>query len=262
MTEAKGGFNAGVDGALAFDDFEKQELARIKADIDQGESLIETLNGKEKLFGLIKDRSTKITEDVRKTNPKFKDICGYDPRLSWTKEEFAYWSSTDNGQAVLDGRAKLGPPSSTVDAGGKDVMVNGVSHDEENDDEDPESEDDDPVPTKGGVCVKNRCARHGKWAKMQLAEVRFEQDLVMRRIERLQRELQMSVVRSRQRFLRSGTQSSHCQIYAAPTSKFFEDCSSSDRAEAHHINLRQDLSLEPKGVTQNVFLSSFNLPRP
>ena len=113
--------------------------------------------------------------------------------------EFTQWrdNNSEDGHAILAGEAKLGPaPASMLTA--KKTQRNGVlpNHHDVNGDDDNEGEassDEDGatiMPTRSGVCVKNRCARHGKWAKMQVAEIRFEQDLVAKRKEKARRELE------------------------------------------------------------------------
>lgn len=180
------------DAEVPYDDFEKQQRARIQVQIKECEADMELLGLREKLIGLIRDRSSKITDEVKKANPKLKDLCGYDPRLSWTKDEFLRWRNSDEGRSVLsaEGGGRLGPPphpgTPVNGSGGASQEEHGGGGTEEAEESD---EDADNMPTKGGVCVKNRCARHGKWAKMQLAEVRFEQDLARRRADRLRRDL-------------------------------------------------------------------------
>lgn len=167
---------------LIFDDLETAKLASIEEEKRQLNERNTMLSARETFLGLVKARSTAITEEVRKANPKFKDVCGFDPRLSWTDEEFLAWYNGQGGKEILDAgpAAKIGPPEDDDNDSHshQDKKPNGV-----NGATDPASEEGgetDSMPKKGGVCIKNRCPRHRNWAKGQLAELRFEQDLVRR----------------------------------------------------------------------------------
>ena len=197
------GDNAPTDAHMSgtdipYDNFESQRLGELQKQIAKCEQQASDLESREKFLSLVRERSTRITEEVRKANPKQKDLCGYDPRLSWAMPEFTQWrDASEDGAVILAGEAKLGPPPASVLAA-KKPKPNGIlpNHHDANDDEahdENASSDEDGatiMPTRSGVCVKNRCARHGKWAKMQVAEIRFEQDLVGKRKEKARRELE------------------------------------------------------------------------
>ncbi len=187
--------------ALKFDDFEKRKLEEISAEKTELEKRETTLDAREKMLNLIKTRSSGITEEIKKAAPKDKkgsskkDPCGFDPRLAWSEEQFIEWHVNSNGKNMLDSN-RIGPPEDTPasnpmdnSAGKADTkMTNGVpdksrSAETSDDDGDDDSEETE-MPKKGGVCVRNRCPRHRNWAKGCLAEIRFEQDLVRRRVRR------------------------------------------------------------------------------
>ena len=183
---------------IPYDNFESHRLVELQTQIAKHEQQASDLESREKFLSIVRERSTKITEEVRKTNPKQKDLCGYDPRLSWTVTEFTQWRDTsEDGHAILAGEAKLGPAPTSMTAD-KKPKRNGIvpNHHDVNGEDDQEgdaSSDEDGatiMPTRSGVCVKNRCARHGKWFKMQVAEIRFEQDLVAKKREKARRELE------------------------------------------------------------------------
>jgi len=69
----------------------------------------------------------------------------------------------------------LGPPPETA-----------RGDDNSSDDDDDESAS--RSSTREGLCIKNRCQRHGKWQRVQMAEIRFEMDRLMRATEMLERE--------------------------------------------------------------------------
>lgn len=170
---------------LEYDDLELGKLAGLEAEKLQLNARNDMLSAREQFLELAKARSTTITEEVRKGHPKMKDLCGFDPRVAWSDEEFLKWYDERGGKAILDAGAdaKIGPPEDLQEESNS-KLSNGVTAHDENamiDDEDDES---DTMPKKGGVCIKNRCSRHRNWAKGQLAEVRYEQDLVRRALQR------------------------------------------------------------------------------
>ncbi|KAJ4666579.1 COMPASS (complex proteins associated with Set1p) component [Exophiala dermatitidis] len=179
---------------LEMDDLEAAKLASIEEEKRKLQERNTMLSARETLLGLVKARSATITEEVRKANPKMKDVCGFDPRMAWTDEEFRVWYTQQGGKEILDAgpaAARIGPPPDTTNDDENDatarpngvVVVNGAAADDNPDkknDGNDETSEADTMPRKGGVCIKNRCSRHRNWAKGQLAELRFEQDLVRR----------------------------------------------------------------------------------
>lgn len=152
------------------DTFEKARLEEVESQKAELEKRGVILEAREKLLEFIKTRSTSITDEVKKSNPKMKDLCGFDPRLGWSEELFLNWYNEQDGKQILES-GKIGPPE--VD----EEMTNDAAGDES-------EGEDGKQPKKGGVCVRNRCPRHRQWAKGGLAEIRFEQDIVRRGIRR------------------------------------------------------------------------------
>lgn len=151
---------------LQYDEYENTRLASISKELAELDEKLKILAAREKMFELIKARSSSIIDDVKKTNPKLKMGCGYDPRVAWCDEEFLQWYQSEGKQILESG--KIGPPGD-----GDTAMTNGV---------DESDEEEKNTTTKGGVCIRNNCPRHGRtWQKGQLAEVRFEQDLIKKR---------------------------------------------------------------------------------
>lgn len=157
-----------LEHQIDLNDFETRRIKHIKSEqviIAKRNAL---LLARETLLEHIKKRSAAIAEEVRKNNPKQKDICGYDPRLAWSEPEFVYWWKQQGGIEALE-TGKIGHPPGAEN----EEMTNGHT----SDDEDANGND---MPTKGGICIKNRCQRHGgnRWHKLQVAELKFEQDLM------------------------------------------------------------------------------------
>lgn len=170
---------------LDFDDLETVKMASIDEEKQRLNELDAMLTAREAFLGVVKTRSGTITEEVRKTHPKMKDLCGFDPRMAWSGKEFETWYKLQGGKEILNAgaNAKIGPPDDKDDGDRKPNGVNGVNNTPDGlagEDE----EEAGKMPRKGGVCIKNRCPRHKSWAKGQLAELRFEQDLVRRSLAR------------------------------------------------------------------------------
>lgn len=171
---------------LEHDELELNKIASIEEQTRVLNAKTELLNAREGLLDLIKTRSSSIVDEVKKSNTKSKP-CGFDPRLAWSDEDFRRWYVAQ-GKAILDAgdKAKIGPPDD--DELGPDQGVNGIAKGASNHHAGTDNEEEG-MPKKGGVCIKNNCQRHKNWAKGQLAEVRFEQDLVRRSLARLEAQL-------------------------------------------------------------------------
>ena len=161
------------DSKLKYDDYEEKQLAIVASKMAEHRNRISALTTREVFLGLVKKRSAIVTEELRKENPKLKDVCGFDPRLSWSEAEFLQWRDSSDGNLALATEA-LGPAAEIL----KDETKSS----------DDEDEDDNVGSTSHGVCSKNRCQRHGKWHKVQTAEIRFEQDSISKSIDKLERE--------------------------------------------------------------------------
>ncbi|KIV88093.1 hypothetical protein PV10_09020 [Exophiala mesophila] len=179
--------NDSKEPVFEHDELELDKIASIEEQMRTLNAKSELLSAREGLLDLIKTRSSSITDEVKKSNAKSKP-CGFDPRLAWSDEEFSRWYVAQ-GKAILDAgdKGKIGPPDD--DELVSDKGANGLANGASNHHAGTEDEEEDNMPKKGGVCVKNNCQRHKNWAKGQLAEVRFEQDLVRRSLARLEAQL-------------------------------------------------------------------------
>jgi COMPASS component SPP1 len=162
---------------MIFDDFERHKLGEIELQKVENARRLGILEAREQLLEAVKARSTGITDEVKKTNPKWKEICGFDPRLAWSEDMFVEWYEKKGGKEILSAeKPRIGFPEDTRKPANGNIQVNGAQ-----DDSDVES-DDGKASKKGGVCIRNRCTRHRTWAKSALAEIRFEQDFVKRSV--------------------------------------------------------------------------------
>ncbi|ETN38096.1 uncharacterized protein HMPREF1541_07720 [Cyphellophora europaea CBS 101466] len=165
---------------VLLDDFEKTKLAEIQQQKVENTNQLAILDAREKFLDAVKARSGGITDEVKKSLPKSKDLCGYDPRLAWNEDVFNNWYHTKGGREILNSaNPKIGPPDDDMFTGDDGQrLINGVD-----DNSDGEGEGGRPL-RKGGICVKNKCPRHRQWARTQLAEIRFEQDVIKRCIRK------------------------------------------------------------------------------
>jgi hypothetical protein len=159
----------------AFDDFETRKLRDIEQQKIENAFRLEMLDAREKLLNLIKVRSAGIGEEVKTRNTKWKDVCGFDPRVAWNEDMFILWYKEKGGKEILKSdKPRIGPPEDDSTTGSN--VPNGVQ-----DDSDAERE----IKTKkGGVCIKNKCTRHRTWLKSAINEIRFEQDMVNRNVRK------------------------------------------------------------------------------
>jgi COMPASS component SPP1 len=161
------------DPKLVLSEFEQSQIAFIGTEIADLRRQVLDLTARETFLGLVKKRSAAVIEKARKENPKHKEICGFDPRLSWPDEDFLEWRNSPEGISAFD--------TETLEAPNDCVK----------EEEKSSGEDDENVSrssTKDGVCIKNRCQRHGKWQKVHMAEIRFEMDRLTRSIDMLERQ--------------------------------------------------------------------------
>lgn len=159
---------------LPYDDYEQDRRTSIKNELALLDERMAGFEAREKVLEMIKTRSASIADDIKKSNPKLKDICGYDPRIGWCEAEFLEWYNGEGKQIIESG--KIGPPTDAM-------ITNGVDSNDES----------KTATTKGGICIRNRCPKHGSgnernWRRAQLAEIRFGQDLIKKQKEKLEKQ--------------------------------------------------------------------------
>lgn len=119
---------------------------------------------REKLLGIVRQRAKSLLETLRRLDGKdeWKDICGYDSRLSWSDEEFDDWRVSGEGKSVLENGTfavdiVMGDAATDVDGHG-----------------DGETADVDRSSLTENVCLKRRCERHKQWVKVQQQDIAYE----------------------------------------------------------------------------------------
>ena len=175
---------------LEYDDWETSTLARnaaTRVDLNHRETV---LKAKEKLINMAKVRSIPILAAVREKNPKLKSLCGHDDRLSMSEDTFEHWIESTEGKQQLS-KGVLDDPPPRVTPAPSSYPHNAMEDDSDCSSSDASDKDHkEHNQTIRGVCIRNRCARHagGQWFKLQLGEVRFEQDLITKERARMAKE--------------------------------------------------------------------------
>lgn len=167
-----------ADGKLGLDidanglGFSADEAAKIEKLRKLREELLhrkEMLAARLTFVSLLRQRSKGVVEKLKQNDPKggWKDICGFDSRLSWSDEEFDEWRLSDVGKkALAEGTVEaLAAGHAERTDGDGDIAMNG------------EGEDEDEIAfLTRGVCTKKRCERHKQWVKVQQQDIMFEEN--------------------------------------------------------------------------------------
>ncbi|EFW20381.1 hypothetical protein D8B26_003229 [Coccidioides posadasii str. Silveira] len=121
------------------------------------------LRDRDRFLTLVRQRAKNILERLRQNDPKgWKDICGFDSRLSWSDEEFDEWRQSEVGKKAL-GDGVLEPERSVDNAGDTEMA-------------DADKNEVDTIAQ--GMCIKKRCEQHRQWAKVQQQDILFELSIV------------------------------------------------------------------------------------
>lgn len=158
------GIEAGDETTTAaLTDAERQRVSEIDQDRARLLRTMECLRDRERFLQLVKDRAKRAQDDLASS----KDMCGFDPRLIWTDDEFLAWRSGEVGErAFREGVLPASAPAATATAATGD---------------DVDMQDDDgaaqatAVSAAAGICQKKRCERHRQWRNTQLQDIRFEE---------------------------------------------------------------------------------------
>ncbi|KAI9823094.1 MAG: hypothetical protein M1826_000298, partial [Phylliscum demangeonii] len=134
----------------------------------------QVLQDRERFLQLVKER----VERRREESSQLRDICGFDPRLVWSDDEFCTWRAREGGALLLAAGGPL--PAAVPDAAA------------------PARPD-----TVDGLCGKKRCERHKQWRVFQAQDLRFDQADNAVQLHRVQRELADIEQRAKMRRLRA-----------------------------------------------------------
>lgn len=139
-----------------------EKLRKLRAEVRHRKDM---LTARSIFVGLLRQRAKGLVEKLKQNEPKggWKDICGFDSRLSWSDEEFDEWRLSDAGKkALAEGTIEALAASYPKDADGDTAM-------------DDEEQDEMAFLTRG-VCTKKRCERHKQWVKVQQQDIVFEEN--------------------------------------------------------------------------------------
>lgn len=141
------------------------------------------LGDREVFLGMVKEKSKELKE-----SEGVKELCGYDPRLTWSDEEFEVWRSSPEGKKVFESGVLISPISKPTSSASEAAV------------EDKDKADGNEAAAAPTACMKKRCERHKQWLKIQQQELAFEKDALRQEMARLDSEekevLQAAVLRA------------------------------------------------------------------
>ena len=170
---------------------EQAQLTQIAEKRDTLRRRKAALDDKDKLLAMVKTRAKSLLEDLKKKEG-VKDACGYDPRLSWSDEEFDLWRSSPEGQTsfksgILGAPSASSPLTATASAPSSDPLATVSSYPALASGLIKSSVESSADPSKS-TCIKKRCERHKQWYKLQQQEIAFEKDDCRREMRKLEAE--------------------------------------------------------------------------
>jgi len=121
-----------------------------------------------KFILMVESRRKAVLAEMKEKDKSLKDICGYDPRLTWSDEEFNQFCVSPLGAQMLESGILEAPSSAEAQKESGNI------------------DDDDGIGR--GVCKKKRCERHRQWMKLQQQDNAFEKDLVRQGLRKLEGE--------------------------------------------------------------------------
>ena len=125
------------------------------------------LDDREKLVHMVDQRRKEVLAKLKEKEKSYKDICGYDARLTWSDEELDEWRNSEAGHGQLRS-AILNADPRLVEAGN--------------------SEEGGEGEVGPGVCKKKRCERHRTWYKVQQQDNAMEREDVRQKLKKLDEE--------------------------------------------------------------------------
>ncbi|KAJ9232286.1 hypothetical protein DTO169E5_7588 [Paecilomyces variotii] len=183
----EGGKKLGLDidpKDLTYTPDEETKIQKLRKRRDELLHRTEMLRARNTFLGLVRQRGKNVLERLKQVDPKggWKDICGFDTRLSWSDEEFDEWRLSEAGQKALkDGNLEAIPAK---DADGDTPM------------EDASNQENEIGTISRGVCLKKRCERHKQWVKVQQQDIQFEEAMTIQDLAKCEQEAQAVVERA------------------------------------------------------------------
>jgi COMPASS component SPP1 len=179
---------------------EESKLQELRARREQYRHQRRMIARRNEFLGLVRAKAKAVLDRLKAKEPKggWKDICGWDVRMSWNEEELDDWGqNTETGRkAFEEGKLEAEP----ID----NLASNGVAI---TDDEDDDDDDDGKSKKKSknnrnnnatkdaefaefsrGVCMKKRCDRHKQWVKIVQQDIAFEEAMLKNEFEACEKE--------------------------------------------------------------------------
>ncbi|OAX79446.1 hypothetical protein ACJ72_06237 [Emergomyces africanus] len=165
---------------IQFTTNERQHVDNLRSLRAELRNQLEMLRDRDTFLTLIRQRAKTILEHLRQADPKssastWKDICGYDSRLSWSDDEFNEWRLSEVGKEALRSGV-LGASDSPPDGGGDVEMQNAVG----------DRKTVDRITR--GVCTRKRCERHRQWVKVQQQDMQHEERVAKEELEKCEKD--------------------------------------------------------------------------
>ena len=167
---------------------EKTQLEEISTKRENARAKKKMLDDRDKLLVLINARKEVVLAELKESDKSFKDICGYDTRLSWSDTEFNDWRASSEGQNALQKGGVLGAPAPIVKTAKEGIMDDLEEEKEGNNEEASADKGKEEEEVGRGVCKKKRCERHKAWIKLQTQDNAFEKDQVRQEMRKLETE--------------------------------------------------------------------------
>jgi COMPASS component SPP1 len=131
------------------------------------------LADREKFLSAVRHRGKAALEHLKAKDKSFKDICGFDPRLSWSDDHFDAFRSSAEGVKVLVRDEALGGPATTkwVESG---VDAMNIDPALDNPNVNPKATGNANAganvtttdPETDGACLAKRCVQHTQWIRI------------------------------------------------------------------------------------------------
>lgn len=160
---------------ITFTNKEREQVETLRDRRISLRNQLDLLRDREKFLGLVRQHGKTVLERLRQTDPKngvsaWKDICGFDSRLSWSDEEFDEWRKSDTG---------------------KEAFESGILESIENDsDTEMDGTDDTNIIERisRGVCTRKRCERHKQWHRVQQQDLQYEEAIAKQDLAKCEKE--------------------------------------------------------------------------
>lgn len=163
---------------------ETAHLEAIAAKRDTVRSQKIMLDDRNSFLGLVATRARKVLSEMKEQDKSIGTICGYDPRLTWSDDEFNEWRASPEGKSAFGAGGELGAPTHNErhdkpeDGESERPGIDGA--------ENTHTDEAEREEIGRGVCRKKRCERHKAWFKLQQQDVLFETHqarLAMKKLE-------------------------------------------------------------------------------